>query len=62
MATDQKASTLSIDTESPDSPIENELPTYRAISTRAIFSVLFGCTGYLLLCTSHLSMRSLSWR
>ena len=32
MATDQKTSTMSIDPELPGSVIENELPTYRAIS------------------------------
>ena len=42
MATDQKTSTLNIDPESPDSVIENELPAYRAISVRAIFSVVCG--------------------
>lgn len=51
MATDQKASTLNIDTESPDSPIENELPTYRAISTRAIFSLVFGALA--IFCFAH---------
>jgi len=33
---------MQYDTETLDSPIENELPTYRAISTRAIFSLVFG--------------------
>ena len=42
MATDQKTSTLSTDPELPDSVIENELPAYRAISVRAIFSVVCG--------------------
>ena len=42
MATDQKTSTLSIDPELTGSVIENELPAYRAISVRAIFSVVFG--------------------
>ena len=51
MATDQKASTLSIDTEPADSPIENELPTYRAISSRAIFSVVFGALA--IFCFAH---------
>jgi Domain of unknown function (DUF4190) len=51
VATDQKASTLNIDTESPDSPIENELPTYRAISARAIFSVAFGAVA--IFCFAH---------
>ena len=45
MATDQKTSTLSIDPELPDSVIENELPTYRAISVRAIFSVVCGAVA-----------------
>lgn len=41
MATDHKSSNvLSEPTES--SPIENELPTYRAISSRAVLSVLCG--------------------
>ncbi len=41
MATDQKSSNvLSEPTES--SPIENELPTYRAISVRAVLSLLCG--------------------
>ena len=51
MATDQKASTLNIDSESPDSPIENELPTYRAISARAIFSLVFGAVA--IFCFAH---------
>ena len=42
MATDQKTSTLSIDPELSGSVIENELPAYRAISVRAIFSLVFG--------------------
>jgi hypothetical protein len=42
VATDQKTSTLGIDPESPDSVIENELSTYRAISTQAIYSVVCG--------------------
>jgi hypothetical protein len=42
VASDQNVSTLSIDPEISDSPIENELPTYRAISNAAIFSVVFG--------------------
>jgi Domain of unknown function (DUF4190) len=42
VATDQKTSTLSIDPDVPDSAIENELPTYRAISSRAIFSLVCG--------------------
>ncbi len=51
MATDQKTSTLNIDAESPDSPIENELPTYRAISNRAIFSLVFGAMA--IFCFAH---------
>src|SRR6202030_1969357 len=42
VATEQKISTLDIERESADSAIPNELPTYRAISTRAIFSVICG--------------------
>ena len=42
MATDQKTSTLGIDAELPGSVIENELPTYRAISNFAIFSLVCG--------------------
>ncbi len=42
MATDQKTSTLGIDAEPPGSVIENELPTYRAISNLAIFSLVCG--------------------
>ena len=42
MATDQKASTVSIDPDLPDSAIENELPAYRAISVRAVFSLVCG--------------------
>ena len=42
VATEQKISTLDIERESADSAIPNELPTYRAISTRAICSVICG--------------------
>jgi hypothetical protein len=42
VATDQKSSTLGIESEIPGSAIENELPTYRAISNLAIFSVVCG--------------------
>jgi hypothetical protein len=42
VATEQKISTLDIEQESGDSPIPNELPTYRAISTLAIFSLICG--------------------
>jgi hypothetical protein len=45
VATDHKTSSLSIDPEAPDSVIENELPAYRAISARAIFSVVFGAVA-----------------
>ena len=45
MATEQKTSTLSIDPEVPDSVIENELPAYRAISIRAVFSVVCGAVA-----------------
>ena len=51
MATDQKTSTLNMDSNRPDSPIENELPAYRAISTRAIFSLLFGSLA--IFCFAH---------
>jgi hypothetical protein len=51
VATDQKVSAPNIDPESPDSPIENELPTYRAISIRAIFSLLLGATA--IFCFAH---------
>jgi Domain of unknown function (DUF4190) len=42
VATDQKTSTVSIDPDLPDSAIENELPAYRAISVRAVFSLVCG--------------------
>ena len=42
MATDQKTSTIDADAEAAGPAIENELPTYRAISARAIFSVACG--------------------
>jgi Domain of unknown function (DUF4190) len=42
VATEQKISTLDIEQEAGDSVIPNELPTYRAISTLAIFSVVCG--------------------
>jgi hypothetical protein len=45
VATDRKSNTLSIDPEVPDSVIENELPAYRAISVRAIFSIVFGAVA-----------------
>jgi Domain of unknown function (DUF4190) len=48
---DQKVPALTTDTESPDSPIENELPTYRAISTRAVFSLVFGAMA--IFCFAH---------
>ena len=51
MAPDQKTSTLSIDPEAPDSVIENELPTYRAISTRAIYSLI--CGSMAIFCFAH---------
>ncbi len=42
MATDQKTSALQTAIDPVDSPIENELPTYRAISARAILSAICG--------------------
>jgi hypothetical protein len=42
VATDQKTSTLDRANDPADSPIENELPTYRAISARAILSAICG--------------------
>ena len=62
MATDQKTSTLNIDPESPDSAIENELPTYRAISTRAIFSLVCGAMAIFCLRSSHFLRGCRSWR
>jgi Domain of unknown function (DUF4190) len=51
VATDQQASALKYDTETIDSPIENELPTYRAISTSAIFSLVLGALA--IFCFAH---------
>jgi hypothetical protein len=42
VAIDQNSSTLEPTTAPVDSPIENELPTYRAISARAVFSAICG--------------------
>jgi Domain of unknown function (DUF4190) len=42
VATDQKTSTLGVEPEPAGSVIENELPTYRAISNLSIFSVVCG--------------------
>lgn len=42
MATDQKAATASAEPDATGSPIENELPTYRAITQLAVASVLCG--------------------
>jgi hypothetical protein len=42
VAIDQNSSALEATTESADSPIENELPTYRAISARAVLSAICG--------------------
>ena len=42
MATDQKISVVDAEDESAGGVIENELPTYRAISKTAVFSLLFG--------------------
>ncbi len=46
MATDHKTSSL-LSEPSADSVIENELPTYRAISSRAVLSVLCGVMALL---------------
>ena len=51
MSTDQKTRTLNIDPEVPDSVIENELPAYRAISVRAIFSLVCGAVA--IFCWAH---------
>ena len=42
MATDQKRALFADDADIVSSAIENEIPTYRAISRSAIFSLLFG--------------------
>ncbi len=42
MATDQKTSTIDSELMNSEPVIENEIPTYRAISARAIFSVACG--------------------
>jgi hypothetical protein len=42
VATDQKSSFTDTERAVPGSVIENELATYRAISTRAVFSLIFG--------------------
>jgi hypothetical protein len=42
VATDQKMSTIDTELVGPEPVIENEIPTYRAISARAIFSVACG--------------------
>ena len=42
MATDQKISTIDTERVASGPVIENEIPTYRAISARAIFSVVCG--------------------
>jgi len=42
VATDQKTSAIGIESGVPGPVIENELPTYRAISNLAIFSVVCG--------------------
>jgi len=42
VATDQKTRTIDADSEAAGPAIENEIPTYRAISGRAIFSVACG--------------------
>jgi hypothetical protein len=42
VAIDQNSSTLATASEPAESPIENELPTYRAISARAVLSVICG--------------------
>jgi hypothetical protein len=45
VATDQKSSTAQIEPGSTGSVIENEIPTYRAISVQAIFSLVFGAVA-----------------
>jgi hypothetical protein len=42
VATDQKTGTIDIEKDQAGSAIENELPTYRAISTRAVLSLICG--------------------
>ena len=42
MATDQKTSTIDAESEVAGPAIENEMPTYRAISARAVVSVACG--------------------
>jgi hypothetical protein len=42
VATDQKISVVDAEDEQAGGVIENELPTYRAISKTAVFSLLFG--------------------
>ena len=49
--TDQKASIIDIASEESGSIIENELPTYRAISAIAILSVV--CGGLAIFCFAH---------
>ncbi len=51
MAFDQKTSTIGIESGVPGSVIENELPTYRAISNLAIFSVVCGLLA--IFCWAH---------
>jgi hypothetical protein len=51
VATDQKTSTIGIEGEVPGSVIDNELPTYRAISKLSIFSVVCGALS--LFCWAH---------
>ena len=42
MLTDQTGPLIAEESPPLVSPIENELPTYRAISTRAVWSVICG--------------------
>jgi hypothetical protein len=51
VATDQKTSTLRTEPGLPGSAIENELPTYRAISKLAVFSLV--CGGLSVFCWAH---------
>ena len=47
MATDQKTSTIDAENEIAGAAIDNEIPTYRAISVRAIFAVACGVLSVL---------------
>jgi hypothetical protein len=52
VATDQKSSLIVDEAAQTPSAIENELPAYRAISTRAVFSLVCGALS--LFCFAHL--------